>query len=100
MAVVTPRMGSVSSCSGEGRANGEMSTRAAAQRMAAAVAWTLALLDKEGGGGCEDGIGAGGTESEFRIRGMLEVESERGLLKASGALGVIESAEVEEVEVV
>jgi hypothetical protein len=37
---VTPLMGSVNSCSGEGRARGDMSTRAAAHRMVATVVWT------------------------------------------------------------
>lgn len=40
MVAVTPRMGSVSSCSGDGSASGEMSTRAAAQRIVATVACT------------------------------------------------------------
>ena len=38
MAAVTPRIGSVSSCSGEGSAKGDISTRAAAQRIVATVA--------------------------------------------------------------
>jgi hypothetical protein len=37
MAAVTPRMGSVSSCSGEGKLSGARFTLAAAQRMVAAV---------------------------------------------------------------
>lgn len=38
MVAVTPRIGSVSSCSGEGRASGAIDTRAAASRIAAADA--------------------------------------------------------------
>ena len=70
MEAVTPRMGSVSSCSGDGSASGEISTRAAAQRIAAAVAWT-SVADEEGPG---SDVGAplveveADAENEFRSR--------------------------------
>lgn len=44
IAVVKPRIGSVSSCSGEGRASGAIETRAAARRMVAAEVVTSALV--------------------------------------------------------
>ena len=44
IAVVKPRIGSVSSCSGEGRASGAMETRAAARRMVAAEVVTSAFV--------------------------------------------------------
>jgi hypothetical protein len=40
---VTPRMGSVSSCSGDGNVSGAMLTREPAQRMVAAEAWASKL---------------------------------------------------------
>lgn len=70
MEAVTPRMGSVSSCSGDGSASGEISTRAAAHRIVAAVAWT-SVADEEGPG---SDVGAplveveADAENEFRSR--------------------------------
>lgn len=52
MVAVTPRKGSVSSCSGEGRANGAIETRAAASRIVAAEVVTSVL---------------GRRESEFKV---------------------------------
>lgn len=47
MVAVTPRKGSVSSCSGEGRAKGATETRAAASRIVAAEVVTSVLGGRE-----------------------------------------------------
>lgn len=66
---VTPRIGSVNSCSGEGRAKGERSTRAAAQRIVATEVCT-SLFDNE-----KERLesGAAGTGEKLEFVEKLEV---------------------------
>lgn len=68
IAAVIPRIGSVSSCSGEGRAKGDRSTRAAAHRMVATVVCTSVLEYVEDEESCA-GVEAGEVEKELRDRG-------------------------------
>lgn len=69
---VKPRIGSVSSCSGEGSASGDISTRAAAHRSVAAVVcaseFNGALLGVGLTPSPGDGSGAEEVENELRIR--------------------------------
>lgn len=69
-------MGSVSSCSGEGRARGEMSTRAAAQRKVATVVCTSVISEFECRGTAVSvvGVDTGELENELRDRGKAKLE--------------------------
>ena len=71
MMAVAPRIGSVSSCSGEGRASGAIDTRAAANRIAAADVVASALMRVVGlevSGVIEDEVAERISAKELRIR--------------------------------